>query len=153
MEYIMSFSRTNLNEVDPNYTTVPESTYSMRVVKADLIPYIKNDGSDSERISLSLTIFDHPEYSGRRIWETIWEGSFGLRTLRKLMDVTGVAQSDEPMSSWLERLVVEKAEFKALVQDIADLTKDGVPNPRTVKPDGTANKKNTVDWRTIAPVS
>ena len=150
----MSFSRTNLNEVDPNYTTVPEGTYNMRVVKADLIPYVKPDGSDAERISLSLTIFDHPEYSGQRIWETIWEGSFGLRTMRKLMDASGIAQfSDEVLPSWLERLVVEKAEFKALVQDIEDLTRDGVPNPRTVRPDGSANKKNTVDWRTIAPAS
>jgi hypothetical protein len=150
----MSFSRTNLNDVDPNFTTVNEGTYSLRVVKADLTAFVNSKtGEDSERVNLGLTIFNHPEYSGRRIWETLWEGAFGLRAMRKIMDASGVAQSsDEELASWLERTIVEKAEFKAFVSNEEDLIK-GTPNPRTVKPDGSASLINRVDWKTIAPVS
>ncbi len=155
-----AFSHTNLNDVDPNFTPIATNTYSLRVVSAELVPYTdKNTGEEKERVSLGLTIFNDPDFSGRRVWESFFEGDFALKNLRRIMDASGIPQNPgESIESWLNRLVVEQAEVRVPIVLEDDMIKDKttkelIPNPRTVKLDGSPSQRNRVDWFRIAPVA
>ena len=140
-----TFDYVFLGDVDPNFTPVPDGAYNLRVVKSGLaeITYRrgKKAGQVGQAIKMTFAVTDDPDYSGRRIFETLFPGDFALRSLRRLMDATGVQQQpDEALAEWLPRLAVEAATFRVPVS-----SKDGTDAS------GNPTKNNVIAWNSVSP--
>lgn len=147
-----SFDHVDLKNVDPNFTPVPMGEYTLQVVKAERKEFVykkanpvsgTKPGDTGNYISMSFAITDDDNFSGRRIFSTLFSGEGTFRNLRRLMDATGVIQEDgEGLIEWVERLGAANAVFKATVEVIQEKDATGELVP-----------KNAVSWKTLAPVS
>jgi hypothetical protein len=154
-----AFRYADLKDVDPNFTLLdgPE-VYSFRITKAELTSYTakttnKNQtaGDEVDYVKLTLTVTNHPKFSGRKLWEPLFPGDFSLKTLKRIEEATGIVQTGS-MESWLAEVSQIQPTIKAQVDQVPDLMKEPgtgnmIPNPKTVKSDGTAGLKNVVNWR------
>ena len=144
------FDYVNLNEVDPNFKPIPQDVYTLQVLDAkkgggaltkDVIgkggEITRHAGDPYEYVNFSFAVTDHSEYSGRRIWDTLFFGGKELRFMRKLADNTGVQQTGS-FNEWLQALKEAKPTFKTLV---------------LVKPDrrDATVDVNRVSWKDIVP--
>lgn len=131
-----AFDYLDLNEIDPTTRPLPEAVYTLQILDAKQQSGVgKASGKPYTCIVMSLAVVNHPEYSGRRLWERFFPNDFHKKALRRLMDATGVEQTPgEPIISWLERLTMEKPEFNALVK-----TKD--------------EDNNVINWYNVSPAT
>ena len=138
---------------------MPQDFYTLQVLKAELkeatykqTTKTHNAGDTCEFIKFQFVVKNHPEYTGRRIFVTLFFGARELRALRKLMDVTGVQQTPGSMlSEWLQMLTEIQPEFKAQVTNEDDVDYSG--KGRTFERDGTTIAKiNKVNWKELLPV-
>jgi len=152
------FSYVDLNEVDPSFKPLPTDFYSLKILKAELksFNYKKTTanhiaGDPGEFVKFQLAVTDHPEYSGRRIFESLFFGRRELRGLRLLMDATGVVQSPgSPMEEWLKSLSEVQPVFRTKVECKPDINKDGTP--RSIDPKtGLPQDINVVKWTEVIP--
>lgn len=155
MSEVVSFDHVDLTSIDPSFQAVDQKVYTLQVSKAEHRTY-ENDKGSGEFVSLTFTIVDDEQYSGRKIFETLFPNKFSLIALRKLMDATGIAQeSGEGLIDWLGRLAAEKPLVKYLVEKVPDVYRDGTPNPKTAKLDENGNPvavpKNQINWREVQP--
>lgn len=145
------FVYTDLNEVDPNFKPVPEGTYTYQVLSVEAKEFkYKNTtqyhqaGDTGSYAKLVLGITDHPDHSGRRVFETLFSGPRELRILRRLMDATGVQQTPgAPLTEWFVALTEEKPRFTAPL----------LVSEETNNKTGETSSVNRVDWRGLAPAA
>lgn len=135
------FEYVNLNEIDPTLKPVPAASYKQRLVKTSVINGIgKNSGKPYTRFEVQTQIIDHPQQGGRAVFGSLFpSGQKEMRFLRRLMDATGVVQSEgEPLGEWFGRLATDKPEFQGVV---------GVESYTTST--GESKEKNTIDFGSI----
>lgn len=158
MDPVLDFRYAELRDVDPNFTLLdgPEF-YNFRITKAELKSYqVKaesaavrdgkaNAGDDASFINFTLTVVEHPKFTGRKIFEAIFPSDFSLKILKRIEQATGVEQTAS-MEDWLAQLTSIQPTVKVLVEQVPDLIK-GVANPKNTKPDGSPGNKNQVSWK------
>ena len=122
------FQDMNLAEINPDLAPVPDGLYKMRVVDAKIEPFsYKKDnpekniraGDESTYVKLGFVIFDDPDQAGRKLYQTIFQDVKAARSLRLLMDATGVQQT-ATLTEWLQDLVNQRAEFTGPVSSFTD---------------------------------
>jgi len=113
----LDFDYVDLNEVDPNQTKIPENAYTLKVLNAELINGIsKKSGEPYKRVDFTFAIVDDETFSGRRLWDSLFQNESSLKRLRRLMDATGVQQTPgTTLSEWLKELTLYQPSFKAEV--------------------------------------
>jgi len=126
-----SFEYIHLNDIDPNFAPIETGVYSLQLkelkrrvyfYKADHPSVIAGDVAEGEvkgdRITSRCVITDHPELSGRQVWNTLWPNQSTFKALRRLADATGIIQDDEEgFDAWLQRVEEEAPRFKCLVRN------------------------------------
>ena len=150
MSEVLGFDYVDLNEVDPNFTAMPEDMYTLRILKAEKIDFQYKTGAkigqDGERISLQLAVVEHPELSGRRLFESLFPSNFVYRVLRRIADATGVQQEPgSPLTTWLGTLSELQPTFKVKVGFKTDRAGVVLMTPAGKPQD------NAVDWREVQP--
>lgn len=154
MEPIVGFDYVNLHDVDPNFTLLdgPEM-YSLRITKAELPTYVAKTTNKNQTIGdlvkyvkLTFTVTDHPKFTGRKHWESLFFSDFTLKTLRRIMEATGIDQTGS-LEEWFALVSQIQPVVKLQIDQVPDVNRDGTPNPQTVNPDGTPRSKNVVNWR------
>jgi hypothetical protein len=146
MEAIQDWKHIDLKDVDPNFTLLPgPEIYSLRITKAELAAYIarkttasQEAGQEVPYVKLTLTVVDHPNFTGRKLWESLFPGDFGYKTGRRIMEATGVNQTGT-MEEWLTELTSVQPVIKVLVDQVPDQFK----STSTGKPE----LKNQVNWK------
>lgn len=158
MEPALDFRYVDLKDVDPNFTLLDTEFYNLRITKAEIKTYVvKADsaavrngkaapGDEGRYINFALTVVDHPKFTGRKIFETLFPSEFAFKCLKRIEEATGIPQVSS-MEDWLATLSTTQPTVKLQVEQIPDLMKDGSPNPKNVKSDGSAGNKNQVNWR------
>jgi len=158
MSEFTSFEYVNLNEIDPNQESIPAGMYTYKILKAEHKSGVSKTKQDAngqaaqyEFISVALAIQDDPKYSGRRLWESFFPNSYGMKALRRIMDSTGVQQAPgQPLDEWLTELSLQQPTFKAPLNNEPDLNRDGTV--RVYAADGvTAARKNSINAFNIVP--
>ena len=138
-----TFEYVFLGDVDPTFKPIDAAFYNLRVVKAEPKTFTykkgKNVGADGEMLKFQFAVVDDPNFSGRRVFSTLFMSDFTLRALRHLQDYSGVEQvAGEPLKDWLKRLGEESATVKVFVNH---REREGANGDKVVD--------NDVDWKTI----
>lgn len=150
----MDFEYADLKHVDPNFTLLdgPE-VYAFRITKAEIAKYVakktterQTAGQEVSYIKLTLTVTDHNKFTGRKIWEPLFYSEFSLKILKRIEQATGVEQTGS-MTDWLTELSNIQPVIRLQVDQVPDVDREGNPNPKNVKPDGTPGLKNVVNWK------
>lgn len=133
------FEYVNLNEIEPTAPLVPQGSYKLRLVGAEV-----QDGASEKgpwrRYKVQVQVLDHPTQAGRRVYDSFFQSPSKLRYLRKLMDATGIAQpAGVDVVEWFSGLPAQNPEFNAVIKEDSYM-KDGVPKP-----------KNALDFASISP--
>jgi hypothetical protein len=144
------FDYVDLNEIDPSFAPIPEDMYTLNILKAEKkdFEYKKGDkiGQQGQLLKFQLAVAEHPELSGRRLFESLFPSSFVFRVLRRVADVTGVTQEvGSPLESWLEQLSEVQPSFKVMVEYKKDRAGVVILN-EAGKP-----AENAVNWKTVQP--
>lgn len=144
----------NLHDIDPSFTLLegPE-VYSLRIMKVEEPSYVAKkttktqvEGETVKYVKFTFTVTDHPKFTGRKHWESLFYSNFSLQILRRIMDATGVSQTGT-LQDWFAELNQIQPVIKLEINQVPDVNRDGTPNPNTVKEDGTPRNKNVVNWR------
>lgn len=161
---VTDFRYLNLNEVDPNFELLDPEVYTLRIAKAEFRTYLAktanpakgvNVGDEGAYINFTFRVMDHPKFSGRPHYESLFSSNFNAKVLRRIADATGIPQSGT-MQDWLTELSATGPAIKVKVDKVDDVvTKknpqtgeyETFPNPKTVNPDGTPKQKNAIDWK------
>lgn len=145
----------DLNEIDPNYSTLPQDVYTLKVLNAEIKP-IKYQrgakaGTEGEVIKFQFAVTQHPTLSGRQIYVSFFPSEFVFKGLRRIMDATGVRQSPgSPLSEWLTALKEAGSTFKGLVIEKPDVDfKTG--EARALDNKGNPVNKNELNLKEISP--
>jgi hypothetical protein len=138
-------------DVDPTFNPIDADIYNLRLTKAELRSYTDaKSGTEKDRVALAFTVVAHDKYSGRKIFETLFPGNFAFVVLHRLADAVGIPQVGG-MEDWLAELTQTQPVVKVSVSKVPDgkTFKDGtfVPNPKTVRPDGTPSDTNRIEWK------
>jgi hypothetical protein len=148
------FDYVRLQDIDPSFQALEEDVYNLRILKAEAITYTaKKDtktaksGDEAVRYSLQFAVQGHPKYSGRRIFETLFPNDFTWKVFRRIMDATGIPQGDLTISDWLVALTQTQPAVRLKVEATPDVLRDGTPNPKNVRPDGSPGLKNVIAWK------
>jgi hypothetical protein len=145
----LNFDHINLNEVDPNASTVPDGPYNFQVAGVYPKTYaMKNNGvptgETGNYVSVRFAIVDSDRYAGRSYFEAFFPNKGTAKQLRKIMDATGIPQAEgQPIEDWLKTLQTSGATFGSYL-----LTKDEIDN-RT----GKSMPKQHVNLWEVAPAS
>jgi hypothetical protein len=141
----------NLNEVDPNYTAIPEEVYTLKVLSLKLAKagaQAKNPGK--AYVKGTFSVQDHDKFSGRRLFATFFNitepSSRDAKDLKRLSQVTGVNQ-DGGFEQWLETIGQIGPSFKASVKQVDAI--DYATRAVKVNEDGTPQKDNQIDFRNV----
>jgi len=143
----------NLQEVDPNYTAIPEDTYQLKVLTLKLAKTAGNPTKGTgpkPYVKGTFSVENHDKFSGRRLFANFWNitepGSRDAKDLKKLSMVTGVSQEGS-FEGWLEHISQVGPSFKAPVKqvDAIDFTTKEVKQ----NTDGSPQKDNVIDFRNV----
>lgn len=155
-EFEQNFAYPDLRDVDPNFTAIPEEVYSLKVVKLEL----KQDKNGKSYLSGTFGVVNHPTQSARRLWHNFWDisGQSGrdVKALRRLMDVTGIPQTEggeAGFRGWVDTMTAEQPSFKALVRKQTPTTWNKETKQREIKlgPDGNPlPDENVIDFKNLA---
>lgn len=153
MEDQATFKYVNLNEIDPSFTNIEPGFYNLRISKAEMREYVSKKetaklaiGQTGYYVNFALTVVGHEKFSGRKLFESLFENDFTFKCLRRIADATGVPQSGS-LEDWLKELQTISPVVKLKVDVVSDVNRDGTANPKTVKPDGTPGEKNVISWK------
>jgi len=154
-----TFAYVDLNEVDPNFKAIDADVYDVQILKAELKTFEYKTtterhaaGDPGQFVKFTLSITNHPTYSGRRLFESLFEGGPTMRFLRKIMDATGVPQQPgAPIDEWLNDLTEIKPIVRVPVEKVPDVDRNGTA--RSTKPDGSPEDKNVVRWANVGPAN
>lgn len=152
----MDFRYVDLKDIDPNFTLLDPEFYNLRITKAELQGYEVKAGSAAALrgepvgtqkafVKIAFTVVDHQKFTGRKIWESLFPSDFSFKCLKRIEEATGVPFTD--MEGWLVELTNTAPVVKLKVDKVQDVMRDGTPNQKTMKSDGTPGDKNQVDWR------
>jgi hypothetical protein len=147
-----NFEYFNLNDIDPTFHAIETGIYGFRVNKMEYKTVVpksgKNQGVEVPLIQGNFTVINHDQFSGRRLRHTFWlTNTFDQKSLRRLMDATGILQEPgEPLSAYVERFSAAEppAEFKTYVVKV---TKE--EDPLTGKP----GEDNEMKWNNVQPIN
>ena len=126
-EMVNTFDYVNLNEIDPAQQLIPEGVYTLKLLKIELKEGVsKKDGNPYQRVDVAFAVQDDDNFSGRRVWVSLFEGESTLKQLRKLMDATGVAQTPgSPLTEWFQELSTIQPTVKGEIKHRLDIDKNG----------------------------
>ena len=155
MSEITSFDYVNLSEVDPSFKPIPEAFYNLKVIKAEKREFTyKQDvvnkrtgemsaqaGDIGQLINFQFAVCDDAQYSGRRVFDTLFFGERELKQLRKLSEVAGVQQQPgESFADWLTRFNETQPIARTLVTQVPDRR-----DPQVMV--------NRIAWKELIPAS
>lgn len=152
------FDYVDLNDIDPNFSPIPEEMYTLKILKAEKKDFNYKQGAKAgqagQMLKFHLAVADHPEHSGRRLFPSLFPSNFTFRALRRLADATGIQQ--EPgtgIEQWLADLSEVQPMFKAKVTFLTKRVKnaDGTWSTEVVLNDAGNPSDNDVDWSEIQP--
>ena len=157
----MTFDYVDLNQIDPSFSTLPEDMYTLRILKAEKLSYAKKlngvpTGEDGQRLSIQLSVVDHPSLSGRRLFESLFPSNFTFRVLRRIADNTGIQQEPgEPLEVWFQRLTESQPALKLKVGFRTKRVQKapGEWTTEVVLNDAGKPQDNAVDWREMQPAN
>lgn len=114
----LNFDHINLNEVDPNASSVPDGPYTFQVAGVYPKTYIgksgDNLGKEGSYVSVRFAIVGTDKYAGRSTFESFFPNKGTAIMFRKIMDATGVAQKPgQPVEDWLKELQTSGASFSS----------------------------------------
>lgn len=144
----LTFEHVNLNQVDPNASSVPDGPYTFQVAGVYPKTYIaksgENAGQEGKYLSVRFAITGDERYTGRSCFETFFPNKGSAIMFRKIMDATGIAQADgQPIEDWLKDLQSQGATFNSSL-----ITKDELD-----KRDGTTRKVQHVNLWEVMPAT
>jgi hypothetical protein len=163
MDPSLDFRYVDLKDVDPNFTLLDPEYYNLRITKAELRTYnVKADsaaviagkatvGEERAFINFAFTVVGHDKFTGRKLFESLFPSEFSFKCLKRIEEATGVQQKSS-LEDWLAELTQIQPVIKLNVEKVPDVIK-GIPNPKTVRPDGTPGDKNQVAWKSGVAVS
>ena len=145
MEAVQDWNNVNIQDIDPNFTLLEPEVYSLRITKGEKKSYIakkttatQEAGQEVPFVQLTLTVVDHPNFTGRKLWEPLFPGDFGFKTARRIGEATGVMQTGDT-DAWLAELTSVQPVIKVLVEQVPDAFKSA----QTGKPEF----KNQVNFK------
>lgn len=149
-----SFQYVHLDQIDPSFTTIEEGFYNLKIVSAELREYdvkpgtkaYTGPGQKGHFINFGFAVTNSPKFAGRRVYATLFENGFDFKVMRRIQDATGVQQNGDT-SAWLGKLGSIQPIVKLKVAVVPDVMRDGTPNPKTVKGDGTPGDKNVIEFK------
>ena len=142
------FEHVNLADVDPGQASLPDRVYTLQVADAALKTFMYKPGSKKyveggseeentgEYIQVQLAIAEDPEFSGRRVFQTLWPGKGTNKQLRQLMEITGIAP-EGPLAegqdyvNYLKEFKNQRVQFRMPVTTTDKPDADGTPRKRT----------------------
>lgn len=130
----LTFEHINLNQVDPNASSVPDGPYNFQVAgiypKTYTVKSGENVGSTGNYVSVRFAITGDDRYTGRSTFETFFPNKASAVMFRKIMDATGIVQGDgQSIEEWLRELQTSGAAFASSLQMREDKQKDGSTKP------------------------
>lgn len=143
-----AFEHINLNEVSTESELIPPADYNLKLTKVEKKTYDKTatGGNAGEYINFSVGITDDPNYTGRRVFQTLFPSKGMPKQLKRLMDATGIEpegtfESLDAVVTWMESIRQAGATFSAPV----------TANPETDKRDGSSRPVNRINLFEVAP--
>jgi len=147
------FGYFNINEVDPNYETLPADVYVLRVLKFEA----KTTRTGKDYVAATFAVTGHPQYSGRRLWHNFWDispASRDAKNLRRFQLKIGIEQTGD-FSGWLD----EVSQVQPTVKASVGLRKKTLKNAQTGEYElvvneqtGEPEQENYIDFRSIDAV-
>jgi len=138
-----SFQHLNLDEIDPEFTPIDEDRYDLQIQEMKLVTFVYksgvNQGKEGERIAVRLVVVNHDEFSGRTLFEAIWPREGGFKSLRRIMDATGIQQSGD-LESWLAEVSSTNPVVNVLIKKVPDYRDPTV-------------EVNQVSWNEVSPAT
>lgn len=152
------FEYADLNTIDPSFKPMDTDTYTVTVLDAAYKTFDKTStgGKKGSFIKFQLAVTDHPKFSGRRVFPTMFPSDFTLKVLRKIADESGVGQDPgTPLTDWLKKLVEYKATFRVGIVKREDRTwnretKSFSGEPKSYNADGSVAEINELDWKHVS---
>lgn len=157
-DFEQTFTYADLRDVDPNFTAVPEDVYTLRVLKFEE----SKTGKGKPFVKASFSIVNSGTVDGRRLWHNFWEigeGGRDLKPLRRIMDATGVQQTEggeAGFKAWLEELTNVQPEFKVLVtkRPPTQYNKEMKATEPKLGPDGAPlPDENFISFKNVSPAN
>lgn len=151
MSEAFDFDYVDLNLIDPEPEKLPAGMYTVQLAKAELQSGVsQRTGKPFQRITIQLVVQDDERFAGRRLFESLFAGEYGIKALRRIMDATGIQQQPgEPVAEWLKRVALERPSFKVMVRLEDD--KDYATGEVRIGADGQPAKRNSVNWYQVVP--
>lgn len=147
---VQSWEYINVNDVDPNFTAIPDDFYNLRIIQAELKTFDKTatGGTKGSLVKLGFAITNHPSLSGRRVYpDGMFLNDFNQKALRRISDATGVQQTGD-FPAFLKKLAAVGPVVKLKVETVPDVNfKTGAPNPFNMKPDGSPGTKTIINYK------
>ena len=128
-EQVSTFEHVNLNEVDPASAPFVSAAYTLQLMDVEKKAYVsgpdtKNPGVAGEYIQLVFAIAESPDFSGRRIYETMFPGNGTNKRLRRMADASGFSQDDgQSVFEFLVSMKDQQARFVAPISEVERLNK------------------------------
>jgi hypothetical protein len=148
---VVSFDYVNVSEISPDrkFEPIPAGT----PLRVKVLAAAKKDfeykpgnkkgvepGTVGNYLKFDLAVSEG-EYTGRRIFPTLFPSDFTLRALARLAQRTGVQQEfGEGIEDWLKKLSEQQPEFKTLATVYTRKAQDG-----------SDSSENDIDWKQILP--
>jgi hypothetical protein len=120
-----AFDHVNLADISPNLEAIPEAFYVLKFISFE--PRVSQAG-DKSWVSIRAVVQDDPKFTGRNVYDKLWNDERGKRMLRRLMDNVGIPQGPaEPLAEYLRRLTAEQPTAKYRVITKQEKNKEGEP--------------------------
>lgn len=150
-EGMETFDYVQLSEVDPSQQVLPPDVYTLKILKANLKSGIgKESGNPYQLTNLAMAVTNHPDFAGRRLYESFFPSDFSKKALRRIMDATGIQQEpNQTFAEWLEALTAAQPEFRVKVNLVED--RDRAGNARSTNAKGECATINKIVWFEVHP--
>lgn len=150
-EPVTSFDYVDLNEVDPRMERLPEGTYTLQILSAELQSgESRSTGKPWQCVLMRFAVAGEGKFVGRRLTERFFTSEFSLKALRRIMDATGIRQEPgQPISEWLRELSIQQPLIK--VQVGLEEERDPITKEPRLDYKGDVAKRNVISWYNVFP--
>lgn len=145
------FDYVDLNEVDPRLERLPEDTYTLQILSAELQSgESRTTGKPWQCVAMRFAVTGEGKFVGRRLVERFFTNDYSLKALRRIMDATGIRQEPgQPLSEWLKELTIQQPQIKVQIRLEDD--RDYITKEPRLDYKGEVAKRNVIVWSNVFP--